>query len=57
MHGLHPDMFTRIKISATLDDDSISLSVFNEGYGLSPQKIEDIMSVLKTRFTYPKCGT
>ena len=47
MHGLHPDMFTRIKISATMDDDYISLSVFNEGYGLSPQKIEDIMSVLR----------
>lgn len=47
MHGLHPDMFTRIKISATMNEDSISLSVYNEGYGLSPQKIEDIMSVLR----------
>jgi two-component system sensor histidine kinase YesM len=47
MHGLHPDMFTRIKISATMNEDSISLSVYNEGYGLSPQKIEDIMNVLR----------
>lgn len=47
MHGLHPDMFTRIKISAAISETSISLSVFNEGYGLSSQKIEDIMNVLR----------
>jgi len=47
MHGLHPDMFTLIKIRAYLQDDAISLSVYNQGYGLSQSKIDEIMTILK----------
>lgn len=47
MHGLHPDMFTLIRISASLNEQSISLIVFNEGYGLSESKIDEIMTTLR----------
>ena len=47
MHGLHPDMFTLIKISASLHEQNISLVVYNEGYGLSRTKIDEIMNTLR----------
>lgn len=47
MHGIHPEMFTQIRISSRVVDNFIYLEVYNEGYGLSETKIEEIMKTLR----------
>lgn len=47
MHGIHPEMFTQIRISSRIVDNFIILEVFNEGYGLSEAKIDEIMQTLR----------
>lgn len=49
IHGINIEQsFNQIHISAQQDNDFIYLEVYNQGFGMSPQKIQEIMDTMKS---------
>lgn len=49
LYGLNPELgYKTIQISAYDDDDHIFLQVFNQGYGMSQSKIEELYKMIKS---------
>lgn len=49
IHGINIEQsFNHIRISAHEDNDYIYLEVYNQGFGMSPQKIQEIMDTIKS---------
>jgi len=49
LHGIHPDQdFTKIRISAHVLNEYLYVEVYNQGFGLTAQRIEEIQHMIQS---------
>lgn len=55
-HGIGDEEEGKIKISGTIDNDCMLLSVWNSGYGISEEKIREMYECMKGNLEKPSVG-